>query len=161
MKKFATPFIFGFIAGIILTGLCVWIVMPKMMVNVYESKLGFDETVTAVENAVTNFESWKTPQTFNIGQNSRNAGFKEMTDVKIVSLCQPEYAYRILKNDKDKMVSSMMPLGIGICETNDGKVIITEMNIGLMGKMFGGNISKVMGEASNDIIVMLKDIIKD
>ena len=69
MRKFIKPFILGFLAGIILLGICVWFMMPKMMINVYESKFDFNETVSAVEEAVTNFDDWKTPKTFDIGQN--------------------------------------------------------------------------------------------
>ena len=161
MRKFIKPFILGFLAGMILLGICVWFMMPKMMINVYESKFGFDKTVSAVEEAVTNFEHWKTPKTFDIGQNVLDAGFDNMTQVKIVTLCQPKYVYRILSSDKDKVVSSMMPLGISVYETNDGKIFIAEMNIGLMGKMFGGTISEVMGEASKDISKMLEGIVEE
>jgi uncharacterized protein (DUF302 family) len=151
----------GIVIGFIIMGLCVWFMMPKMMINVYESKSGFDETVLNVEKAVTAFDNWKTPVTFDIGQNIIDAGFDDMTRVKIVSLCQPVYAKHILTDDKDKVVSSMMPLGIGVYETNDGKVCIAEMNIGLMGKMFGGTISEVMGKASTDISSMLDGITKE
>jgi len=161
MKKLTLPFIIGLLAGILLTGICVWFVMPKMMINVHESKLGFDETVTTVENAVSEYENWHSPQTFDIKQNILNAGYGDMTGVKIVTLCQPYYAKKILDADKDKMVSTMMPLGLGIYETKDGKVFISEMNIGLMGKMFGGTISEVMGDAGRDISNMLEEVVKE
>jgi len=78
-----------------------------------------------------------------------------MTKVKIVALCNPHYANRILNDDKDKVVSTMMPLGIGIYQTKDGSVYMSEMNIGLMGMMFGGTIADVMGDASKDIAKMM------
>jgi uncharacterized protein (DUF302 family) len=159
MKKFLKPFIIGFLAGMIVMGICVWFLMPKMMINLYESKFEFNETVSLVEEAVKNTNDWKTPITFDIRKNIDNAGFYDMTQVKIVSLCQPEYAHQILNADKDKLVSSMMPLGIGVYESNDGKIFIAEMNIGLMGKMFGGTISEVMGKASTDIETMLDGIV--
>jgi len=161
MKKFVRPFILGVLAGFILMSICVWFIMPKMMINVYESRYDYDKTVSSVEEAVTNFGVWKTPITFDIRQNILNAGFDQMTQVKIVSLCQPVYAQKILSADKDKVVSSMMPLGISIYEANDGKVFIAQMNIGLMSKMFGGTISEVMSGASNDISRMLDGIVEE
>ena len=74
-----------------------------------------------------------------------------MKKVKIVALCNPHYANRILSNDKDKVVTTMMPLGIGVYETRDGSVFMSEMNVGLVGMMFGGAIAEVMGDASTDI----------
>ena len=78
-----------------------------------------------------------------------------MTRVKIVTLCNPHYANRILDDDKDKIVTTMMPLGLGVYETKDGAVYISEMNVGLMGMMFGGTIADVMGDASTDIAQMM------
>jgi len=54
-----------------------------------------------------------------------------------------------------EVVSTMMPLGIGVYETKDGSVYMSEMNIGLMGMMFGGTIADVMGDASTDITKMM------
>ena len=76
--------------------LCVWILMPKMMINVHESKLGFDKTVMSVEEAISQYEKWKTLKTFDIRQNITDEGFDKMAPVKIVTLCQPRYAHRIL-----------------------------------------------------------------
>jgi uncharacterized protein (DUF302 family) len=39
----------------------------------------------------------------------------------------------------------MMPCTMAIWEADDGKVYLSEMNMSLMAKMFGGNVAKVMG----------------
>ena len=145
----------GAILGFLLMGIIVWMAMPPMMINVHKSPYGFDETVVAVEKAVASQKGWKVTKVFDIQKNITDAGYQGMTRVKIVALCNPHYAKRILSEDKDKVVTTMMPLGIGVYETNDGSVYMSEMNIGLMGMMFGGNIAKVMGEASTDIGKMM------
>ena len=43
-----------------------------------------------------------------------------------------------------------MPCRIGVYETKDGKVHIAEMDIGLMSKMFGGTIVKVMAKVAQE-----------
>ncbi len=154
-------FILGLFSGLIIMGITVWIMMPKMMINEYESKFDFNKTVSSVEKAVNEFDSWKTPKTFDIRQNILDTGFDNMTQVKIITLCQPNYAQKILSNDKDKVVSTMMPLGLGVYENNSGKVFIAEMNVSLMGMMFGGNVSDVMGDASNDIGKILEGIVEN
>lgn len=147
--------IIGAIIGFVLMGIIVWMAMPKLMINVHKSPYGFEETVAAVEKAVTSQKGWKVAKVFDIHQNIIDAGYPDMTKVKIVTLCNPHYAKRILSNDKDKVVSTMMPLGIGIYESENGNVYMSEMNIGLMGMMFGGTISDVMGDASKDIAKMM------
>jgi len=147
--------IFGTTIGFLLMGIIVWIAMPPMMINVHKSQYGFDETVAAVEKAVTAQQGWKVSKVFDIQKNIIDAGHQDMTRVKIVSLCNPHYANRILSDDKDKVVTTMMPLGIGVYETKDGSIYMSEMNVGLMGMMFGGTIAEVMGDASTDIAKMI------
>jgi uncharacterized protein (DUF302 family) len=161
MKNSVSKFVIGLIVGVLLMGIVVWQVMPRMMINVQKSKLNFDDTVSAVSESVTKEKGWKVPAIFDIQKNILDAGHKDMTKVKIVSLCQPHYAKKILESDDDKKVTTMMPLGIGIYETKDGQVYMSTMNIGIMGMMFGGTIADVMGDAAKDIEEMLEDITKD
>lgn len=156
MKK--SSFLIGALIGFFLMGVIVWLAMPPMMINVHKSPYGFDETVVAVEKAVTSQKGWKVAKIFDIQQNIIEAGYPNMTRVKIVTLCNPHYAKRILTNDKDKVVSTMMPLGIGVYETRDGSVYMSEMNVGLVGMMFGGTIANVMGDASKDIAKMMNAV---
>lgn len=44
-----------------------------------------------------------------------------------------------------------MPLGIGVYEDKQGQVYVSQLNVGLLGMMFGGTISDVMGMAGKDI----------
>ena len=161
MKSSASKFVMGLIVGVLLTGVAVWLVMPRMMINVQKSRLNFEDTVTAVSESVLKQKDWKVPAIFDIQKNILDAGHKNMSKVKIVSLCQPHYAQKILENDDDKKVTTMMPLGIGIYETKDGQVYMSTMNIGIMGMMFGGTIADVMGDAGEDIEEMLEDIVRD
>jgi uncharacterized protein (DUF302 family) len=61
------------------------------------------------------------------------------------------YASKILANDADRGVTAFMPLGIGVYEDRQGNVYVSQLNVGLMGMMFGGTISEVMGMAGKDI----------
>jgi hypothetical protein len=53
-----------------------------------------------------------------------------------------------------------MPCRMGMYETQDGKVMISGMNMGLMSKMFGGNIAKVMGGVADEEAAMLATVVK-
>ena len=147
--------ILGFFVGLVTMGAAVWFTMPPMMINVYESNHGFEETIAALEESVAEQDGWRVSHVFDIQKNILDAGYGDMKRVKIVTLCNPHYANRILLDDRDKVVATMMPLGIGVYETSDGRVFMSEMNVGLMGRMFGGTIAEVMGEASLDLAAVM------
>lgn len=44
-----------------------------------------------------------------------------------------------------------MPLAIGVYEDKKGQVYVSQLNVGLMGKMFGGTIAEVMAMAGKDL----------
>ena len=78
----------------------------------------------------------------------------------IVELCKAEYARDVLSTNPE--VSTLIPCAWGVYKGDDGNCYITGMNMGLMGKMFGGNIAKVMGASvAKDEKRMLKDTIKN
>lgn len=62
--------------------------------------------------------------------------------VCIVELCKAEYAKEVPADNPE--VSTLMPCAWGVYK-KAGKVYITGMNTGLMGKLFGGTIARVMG----------------
>jgi len=64
--------------------------------------------------------------------------------VRLIDLCEPHHASKILSADDARFVSVMMPCTISVYEKADGKIYIAHMNAGLMGKVFGGVISEVM-----------------
>ena len=45
----------------------------------------------------------------------------------------------------------MMPLAIGVYEDVDGNTYVSELNVELLGMMFGGTIAEVMGAAGTDL----------
>jgi uncharacterized protein (DUF302 family) len=154
-------FFTGLIVGIILTAIAVVIVMPKLMIPVHESKLSVDETVAALEKAILE-KGWLIPKIYNIQNTLKKNGHEDMTELQIISLCQPDYAYDILTHrDKDKLVAGIMPCRIAIYKgQEDGKTYIAEMNMGLMSKMFGGNIAKVMANVASEEAAMVAPLLK-
>ena len=79
--------------------------------------------------------------------------------VKLVKLCNAEYAKSVLTTDRH--VSTMMPCTFSVWDGDDGKVYLSKMNMALMAKMFGGNIAKVMGKkVVHDEEEMLQGLLK-
>ena len=153
-------FIGGLILGIALTGFIIAFSMPRMMLNVHESRLGFEETVAVIENSAIE-QGWKVPRIYDIQKSLADAGHTEMGRLKILSLCQPDHSYEILKEDSRKKVSAIMPCRLGVYETRGGRVYVAGLNVGLMSKMFGGNIAKVMAGVAEEEHNILKNVIAD
>ncbi|MEZ5358229.1 MAG: DUF302 domain-containing protein [Candidatus Zixiibacteriota bacterium] len=153
-----SSFIIGLIVGAALVALTVWFVLPNKMLHISESNLSLEETVAKIEQE-TLAAGWKVPKIYDLQKTLQESGYEQMTKMKILSICQPDHAFAILEDDENKMVAAMMPCRIGVYETADGTVKIAQMNIGLMSKMFGGTIEKVMGKVAAEEEQILKGII--
>ena len=157
-KTIAAALFGGAMLGIVVTGILVRVFLPGMMIQVKESSLGFDETVAALEEAIVD-HGWVSPGTSDMQQSLAKQGRPVPYRVKLVKLCHPEYAKRVL--DAERHVSCLMPCTIAVWEGDDEKVYISKMNTGLMGTMFGGTIAEVMGgSVAKDEEAMLAGIVK-
>jgi uncharacterized protein (DUF302 family) len=139
------------LVGMVIMGAAVWILMPSMMLVVHKSPLGYAETVTALNAAIDSKPDWMALQTYDYQRNIGDAGHGQIDRVGSVALCNPSYASRILSDDDNRYVTAFMPLGIGVYEDEDGSVYISELNVALLGMMFGGTIAEVMADAGNDV----------
>jgi len=137
--------------GMVLMGLIIWEVMPGMMLTRHRSPKNFDETVKTIGDAVKMKQDWKLLVVNDFQRSIREGGYGEMNRIGSIALCNPGYASRILADDGNKKVTAFMPIEIGIYEDKSGQVYVSELNVGLVGRMFGGMIAEVMGNAGRDI----------
>jgi len=144
------------IAGMVLMGLIVWFTMPSLMLVKFRSKLNYDETISALDENLVKKQDWKV-LAVNDYKKSTEA-FVTLEHTASINICNPKYASRILADDKDRGVTAFMPLGIGVYEDKKGQVFVSKLNIGLLGKMFGGTISKVMGVAGKDLDEVINSV---
>lgn len=135
--------------GMVLMGIIVWFTMSSLMLIKHKSNLSYDETVSVLSETLENKQDWKV-LTVNDYQKS-TAAFGSLERVGSVTICNPRYASKILANDADRGVTAFMPLGLGVYEDKKGQVSVSQLNVGLMGMMFGGTISDVMGMAGKDL----------
>ncbi|MDD2456101.1 MAG: DUF302 domain-containing protein [Kiritimatiellae bacterium] len=133
----------GFVGGLALMGVAVWLTMPRMMLVTHESRFDdVDRTAAALKAAIEEQNGWRCPAIRNMNASLEKEGQAMEQQISIVELCNAEYAREVLTDAPE--VSTLMPCAWGIYKRN-GKVLITGMNTGLMGKMFGGTIARVMG----------------
>jgi len=148
----------GFLLGVATAVAGTLYFLPKKMLTVHKSRLGFDETVTAVQEEAEK-RGWNVPKVYDIQTTLAKADHTDMNRIKIVSICQPHHAYKILKPDDNKFVAGMMPCRVGIFETEDGDVYVSEMNLGLMSKLFSPSIRDVMGIVAAEEQEMISGIV--
>jgi len=138
--------IIGFVIGIIVFGLVGYFSAAGIMIVEDYSAYNYEETVQKVKDAAA-ANDWKVPTIHEIDKSVKKAGFNVLP-VTVIELCHPKLAGTILEDDDAKVVTSMMPCRLSIYETKDGKVKVSRMNTGLVSKMFGGTVTKVMADAT-------------
>src|SRR4030065_900756 len=115
----------------------------------HKSNRSYDDTVSALSESLKQKQDWRV-LTVNDYQKS-TAAFGAMEPAGSLNICNPRYASKILANDADRGVTAFMPLALGVYEDKQGQVFISQLNVGLLGMMFGGTIADVMGMAGNDL----------
>ncbi len=139
----------GVVAGMVLMGLITWFAMPSLMLIKHKSGMSYGETVATLSDAIKGNPDW-TLLTVNDYQKS-TAAFGSIERVASLNVCNPGYAAKILADERNRAVTAFMPLAIGVYEDKKGQVYVSVLNVGLLGMMFGGTISDVMGMAGRDI----------
>lgn len=156
MKNCLFTAVGGVLVGMILMGLIVWFAMPSMMLITHKSSRNYDDTVAALGEALKTKQDWRV-LTVNDYQKS-TAAFGAMERVGSMNICNPRYASKILANDADRGVTAFMPLAFGVYEDKSGQVYVSQLNVGLLGMMFGGTIADVMGMAGKDLTEVVSSV---
>jgi len=137
------------LVGMVFMGLIVWFAMPSSMLVKRKSKLSYDETIAVLSENLQKKQDWHV-LTVNDYQKT-SAEFVSLERVGSMTISNPRYSSKILANDKDRGVTAFMPLELRVYEDKKGQVFVSQLNIGLLGMMFGGTITEMMGLAGKDI----------
>jgi uncharacterized protein (DUF302 family) len=70
--------------------------------------------------------------------------------VLLIEACSTVYSGPILKEDKVRFLSLLMPCKISIYKKSDGKVYIGILNAGLIGRLFGSMVGDIMDKVVVD-----------
>lgn len=132
----------AFLLGMLAAGGLMFVLMPKLMIVTHESRYGVEETVSRLKESIE-AHGWVVSGVSDMNASLTSHGKTLEPQVRVVRLCQPEYAKRVLEDDR--YVSCLMPCAFGVWEDAGGTVRISKMNTGLMGRMFGGTVAEVMG----------------
>ena len=150
--------IFGFIAGIIFSGVVINISSGEMMVKEMRSPYDFEKTVSVMSDRINGKEGWHV--TGIIDQNEElalNGGY-DIGNFKIIKYCSGKYSADMLSADERKKIGNMMPKTFAVYEKSDGQVYVSTMNGAVMGKIFGGEIERIIEEVSLEVEDMMRFI---
>jgi len=156
MNKSIIHAVVWMLVGMVLMGLIVWFSMPSLMLIKHKSKLSYNETVNVLSETLKKKQDWRV-LTINDYQKT-TAAFGAMERVGSMNVCNPRYAAKILGDDANRGVTAIMPMAIGVFEDKKGQVFVSQLNIGLLGMMFGGTIADVMGIAGKEISEVVESV---
>lgn len=123
-----------------------------------QSKKSFAETVEWIEKTAAD-NKWKVQAVHDLQGSMKKNGY-EVLPVKVLAICQPQHAIKVLGKDDERIVSSMMPCRVSVYEKSDGKTYISRMNTKMMASHFEGAVKEVMVGTSEEIEEMLKPVMK-
>jgi len=158
MNKYLVGGIGGFILGLLVMMFAMYQMAPGMML--LEDQASYDDFDTAVAELEKSIleHGWKIPKVHDLQMSMKGFG-KEVKPVKVFEICEPNHAEKILRQEGERIVASMMPCRIAVYE-KEGKVFVSRMNSGLMASMMDGVIPEVMSQASKENEEILKAILK-
>ena len=151
-------FISGIVAGIAVTIILIFIILPKQMFLEYESNMDFDQTVEAITTSAKQ-NNWTVPHMYDLQATMKKNNY-DVNPVKVFSLCNPEHAYKILSGKDERIATALMPCRISVYE-KDGKTYISMLNAGFFSKFMDKKIKNVIGMVSKENEMLLNPVIKN
>ena len=136
-------FLLGVVLGALGLGVVLFATAPELMLTERKSPLGLEETVSGITKAAE-AKGWVVQGVTKLDESVKKHGGPEVRPVRLVNLCEPHHAGKILAEDDNRLVSVFMPCTIAVYEKQDGTVWIAAMQPKNLGRLFGGTISEVM-----------------
>ena len=147
----------SFLSGVLVTAIAIVLMMRSTMIVQLRSRYGFEDTVSRVERAIEK-AGWVLAGSKRFNENLAKHGVDFVPQIQLISLCRAEYAEGVLRDSHH--MACLMPCTFAVYEADDGSVQIAKMNSGLMGKVFGGTVARIMGgRVGPEETRMLQDIV--
>mgnify|MGYP001561920979 CR=1 FL=1 len=104
------------------------------MMSEKRSRLGFGETVTALQNAAKK-RGWEVGQSMDMQAAMLKAGHKDAKPFTVLAMCRKDLAESLLKAQAANKAMPFAPCRMSVFEGSDGKVYIAKPNTELMAQM--------------------------
>lgn len=139
----------GLILGVGAMGLLLAVNGPGLMISEHRSPYDVATTVEKIQASATNI-GWRVSKVYDFQASLAEVSESKLAPIQVVELCQPDYAHQLLRSSENRFVATMMPCAVAVYEKEDGNAYVASMNVGLMGRLFGGKIQTVMSQVARD-----------
>lgn len=126
------------------------------MFDLRTSRLGFEETVTAIRSAAEK-RGWKVERVHDVQASMRAGGAKEALPMKVISTCPPGSNDKLARASQGK--APPLPCRVTVFQDKEGKVQVVRLNTSLFAKAMQGDPARVMAEVAAEEEAMLKGIV--
>ncbi|MCU0841143.1 MAG: DUF302 domain-containing protein [Thiobacillaceae bacterium] len=126
------------------------------MFDLRTSKLGFEETVSAIKAAAEK-RGWKVERLHDVQASMRAGGAKDALPMKVISTCPPGANEKLAKASQGK--APPLPCRVTVFQDKEGKVQVVRLNTSLFAKAMQGEPARVMAEVAAEEDAMLKGIV--
>lgn len=128
----------------------------RMLIEV-PSPLGFEETLERLEANAREL-GWKVPQSWKVDfqQNLLRVTETDIGPNRVLKMCEPFAAVKLLQKDEYKMLTAMMPCTLAVYQKSDGKTYVAMMNLEAMGQMYGGDVLEMSRELAPQMEQMIR-----
>lgn len=105
--------------------------------------------------AETERQNWKVPAVHDLQQTLAKSG-KVVMPVKVIELCKPELAGKILEMNHERSISVFMPCRISVYEKEDGKTYLSVLNAQAMAAFLPASVALTMIEAAEGSLSIIE-----
>jgi uncharacterized protein (DUF302 family) len=129
--------------------------MMAAMFDYRRSKLGFDETVSAISVAADR-QGWQKPTVQDVQADMAKSGVAASRRMKVLETCPSGFNDRLAKAGQGKLPPH--PCRFTVFEARDGKTYVVRMNSALISRGLTGEAAKLMAFIGGDEETILKGI---
>jgi len=108
--------------------------MMAEMMSEQRSRLGFTETVSALQNAAKK-RGWEIGPAMNMQEAMQKAGQRDARPFTVLTMCRKDLAENLLKAQMTNRTMPFAPCRISVFEGSDGKTYIARPNTARMAQM--------------------------
>jgi uncharacterized protein (DUF302 family) len=147
-----------FLTGAVAALLLVAAAAPRMLIEEIPSSYDIDQTTERLEQAAE-AKGWKVSGVRRLDESILKNGGPALRPVRLLEICEPNYAGALLDGDAERKLSVLMPCTIGIYEKSDGRVYVSKLNVSLIGKLFGAEAEEILsGRVAPDQEAIIRSV---
>ena len=128
----------------------------RMIFSIRKSKLGFDETVVAIETTAAN-HGWRTSIHHDGEENDPVADHAARTRLQKLYLSPPDAGETLLHIDGNKPLAALFPVSVSIYETSAGEVYISAINLGHLSRLYEGDVKDTLRRIAADFAAIVEE----